>query len=343
MMAAAGSVEAIATVCALRDGMVPPTLNLEQPDPECDLDYVPGQARPCRRCAPPCPSPRASAAIMPPWCCGNGRRSYERYRGDGHRAGLRHRHRARAVSAGLAAGACGIAPLSLFAGDHPAAEVRDLRLDAILPSQKTYLDRAAEFALAAGQLALNDAGLTREDYARWRAGVVLGSEYGCLGTLQTYTAALQQKGARLANPLLFSHMYVNTPTSLCAIEFNLGGHHGSFAGQGAGQQALESAREALLLRRADLLLVIGVDAISEPLYRAVVAEKMLGDVAIGEGACAFVLETADHAAQRGANALPFPEMLPDGAALRAQLGYTFAAEPAFALARQLLLPVTTVL
>ena len=45
MMAAAGSVEAIATICALRDGMVPPTLNLRQPDPECDLDYVPAHAK----------------------------------------------------------------------------------------------------------------------------------------------------------------------------------------------------------------------------------------------------------------------------------------------------------
>jgi len=47
MMAAAGSVEAVATVCALRDGMVPSTLNLEQPDPACDLDYVPGAAKAC--------------------------------------------------------------------------------------------------------------------------------------------------------------------------------------------------------------------------------------------------------------------------------------------------------
>ena len=45
MMAAAGSVEALITVCALRDGLAPPTLNLEQPDPECDLNYVPGAAR----------------------------------------------------------------------------------------------------------------------------------------------------------------------------------------------------------------------------------------------------------------------------------------------------------
>ncbi|HEY3418026.1 MAG TPA: beta-ketoacyl-[acyl-carrier-protein] synthase family protein, partial [Armatimonadota bacterium] len=45
MMAAAGSVEAIATALVLHEGMVPPTLNLEEPDPECDLDYVPGTAR----------------------------------------------------------------------------------------------------------------------------------------------------------------------------------------------------------------------------------------------------------------------------------------------------------
>ncbi len=44
-MAAAGSLEAIATLLALRDGIVPPTLNYQVPDPECDLDCVPGEAR----------------------------------------------------------------------------------------------------------------------------------------------------------------------------------------------------------------------------------------------------------------------------------------------------------
>jgi len=46
MMAAAGIVEAVITVCALRDSLAPPTLNLEQPDPACDLNYVPGTAQP---------------------------------------------------------------------------------------------------------------------------------------------------------------------------------------------------------------------------------------------------------------------------------------------------------
>lgn len=37
----AGAIEAVASVLAIRDGFVPPTINLENPDPECDLDYVP--------------------------------------------------------------------------------------------------------------------------------------------------------------------------------------------------------------------------------------------------------------------------------------------------------------
>jgi len=45
MLGAAGAVEFIATVLAIKNDMVPPTMNLENPDPECDLDYVPGKAR----------------------------------------------------------------------------------------------------------------------------------------------------------------------------------------------------------------------------------------------------------------------------------------------------------
>jgi 3-oxoacyl-[acyl-carrier-protein] synthase II len=43
--AAAGGIEAVASVLAIRDGMIPPTINYEYPDPDCDLDYVPNEAR----------------------------------------------------------------------------------------------------------------------------------------------------------------------------------------------------------------------------------------------------------------------------------------------------------
>jgi 3-oxoacyl-[acyl-carrier-protein] synthase II len=45
LLGAAGGIEAIATVLALHHGTLPPTMNYETPDPDCDLDYVPNQAR----------------------------------------------------------------------------------------------------------------------------------------------------------------------------------------------------------------------------------------------------------------------------------------------------------
>ena len=44
-LGAAGALEAAACLLAMRDGVVPPTATLEQPDPECDLDYVPNTPR----------------------------------------------------------------------------------------------------------------------------------------------------------------------------------------------------------------------------------------------------------------------------------------------------------
>jgi 3-oxoacyl-[acyl-carrier-protein] synthase II len=48
LLGAAGAVSALACVLAIRDGIVPPTVNLDDPDPDCDLDYVPNVARALR-------------------------------------------------------------------------------------------------------------------------------------------------------------------------------------------------------------------------------------------------------------------------------------------------------
>jgi 3-oxoacyl-[acyl-carrier-protein] synthase II len=45
LLGAAGAVEAIATILSINEGIIHPTINLEHPDPECDLDYVPNESR----------------------------------------------------------------------------------------------------------------------------------------------------------------------------------------------------------------------------------------------------------------------------------------------------------
>jgi 3-oxoacyl-[acyl-carrier-protein] synthase II len=44
-LGAAGAVEAVISIMAIRTGIIPPTINLHHPDPDCDLDYVPNEAR----------------------------------------------------------------------------------------------------------------------------------------------------------------------------------------------------------------------------------------------------------------------------------------------------------
>ena len=46
-LGAAGAIEAVATLLALRDGVLPPTANYTEPDPACDLDVVANAPRPC--------------------------------------------------------------------------------------------------------------------------------------------------------------------------------------------------------------------------------------------------------------------------------------------------------
>jgi nodulation protein E len=47
-LGAAGAIEAVATLLAMREGILPPTANFTEPDPLCDLDYIPNVARPAK-------------------------------------------------------------------------------------------------------------------------------------------------------------------------------------------------------------------------------------------------------------------------------------------------------
>ncbi|MBI3947934.1 MAG: hypothetical protein HY321_18600 [Armatimonadetes bacterium] len=226
-----------------------------------------------------------------------------------------------AFASALAGCTPGIAEVTGFdPGDAPsvlAAEVPHFSIEEYLTSAKTYLDRSSALALAAGALALRDAGVIVAPGEGQRAGLSFGTAYGCLETMGGFWAGVQEKGARLASSLLFTHSYANTPVSLASIEFNLAGPHGCFcAGAASGGHALADAVAQVAAGRADVMLAGGCEALSPILYGGLSGAGVLspGDdgpeglrpfaasrngTVLGEGAAMLVVEPEGVAARRG--------------------------------------------
>ncbi len=332
LLGAAGSVEAIAAALTLRDGVIPPTIHYQTPDPECDLDLVANLARPATvdcvlsnsagiggcnaavilqklgRTSPRPDTPPHRRVVVtgigPLTAIGGGRQAF---------------------ADALAFGDDGIADAPHLAtpdGWIPSvAELRDFDLKAYFAKPKGYLDRATQLAFAAAELAFADANLPPEQRGGKRAGLALGTAAGCLETAGRFFADFLDKGPRFVKPILFPHTYSNTTISMLAIEYGLAGPHLNFAsGMVAGAQALIAAADQIRLGRADLMLAGGVDALSRewllgwrqegrispttagPHLCAPFAAESHG-LALGEGACLLVLEEYEHALARGAKIL----------------------------------------
>ena len=316
-MGAAGACEAVATVQTLLTGIVPPTLNYDEPDPECDLDYVPNAARSAEvRCAASMSAGVGGSNACVVLACPS--------REPSRRSGLQSRPSVTSrvlitgvapisaigigredFASGLREGRQGIRPIESFnpeAYDYRlAAECLDFALADFLDSEKTYLDRCSELTLAACALAFEDAGLAPGDLDPERVGLVFGTAHGPLDTLWAHTQRVQSGGLRRASSVLFLHSFVNTPISLASIEFDIRGPVACFCqGLASSGAALQFAAELIADGRADVVLAGGVDALSEVLYSALNEAGWLGNGFVpGEGAALLVLQSESSAAARG--------------------------------------------
>lgn len=205
----------------------------------------------------------------------------------------------------------GIGPITAFPTEglvaKSAAEVRGFDVRDYLETEKTYLDRASQFAFAAMSLAIEDADLDLKKMDRASLGLILGSAVGCLGSAQLFFGDYLEKGPRFVKPILFPHTYANTTISLLAIEYGLDGYHLDFASGGiSSAQAILQGYDLIRTGRCPLVFVGGVEALS-PL-RLWGGELSAGPepengCIPGEGAGILVLEEADYARQRGARLL----------------------------------------
>jgi 3-oxoacyl-[acyl-carrier-protein] synthase II len=186
-----------------------------------------------------------------------------------------------------------ITGVGVLAPQEGARRLEEFKIEDYITSQKTYLDRCSALALAGCALALRDAKVEWPVEGGEEFGLTLGTHLGCIETMKGFWKNAVEKGTRLANPLLFSHSYVNSPISLCAIEFGLKGYHATFcAGKNSGLEAVRAAFDAIRLGHAQAVLCGGVEALT-----ATREQCESGD--LGEGAAFFVLESAERAHARG--------------------------------------------
>lgn len=200
-----------------------------------------------------------------------------------------------------------------------AAECPDFDIETVVGSKKTYLDPSAKLFLAACALALEDARWDRAA-ADWadETALVYGTWLGPLESMAAFAERLAEKGPRYANPVLFSHVYVNAAPSLAAIEWGIRGPNLTLcSGWTSGFAALRQASDLLRLGRCRRALASASEALSPQLHASLQHAGLLADavepaawqgrggIVPGEAGASVALERSRDALGRGAPLLGF--------------------------------------
>ncbi|MEU2434049.1 beta-ketoacyl-ACP synthase II [Streptomyces sp. NPDC007861] len=238
---------------------------------------------------------------------------------------------------GLVAGRSGVRPLEgeRFA-DLPVRIAAPAAVDPseVLPRPLARkLDRSAQFALIAAREAWADAGYkapagteasdadaSGPQIAPERLGAVIASGIGGVTTLLDQYDVLKEKGVRRVSPHTVPMLMPNGPSANVGLEVNAqAGVHTPVSACASGAEAIGYAVEMIRTGRADVVVAGGTEAAIHPLPVAAFAnmmamsknndepekasrpyDKARDGFVLGEGAGVVVLESAEHAAARGA-------------------------------------------
>jgi 3-oxoacyl-[acyl-carrier-protein] synthase II len=184
--------------------------------------------------------------------------------------------------------------------------------------QARRMDRCEQFALVAAREAWADAGAPEVD--RERLGVVVSSGIGGVGSTLAGHDILREKGWSRISPFAIPMLMPNGSAGWLSIEFGArAGAHATVSACASGAEAIGYAMEMIRSGRADIVLAGGTEAAILPLNLAAFAamralstrndeperasrpfDKGRDGFVLGEGAGIVVLESAEHAARRGA-------------------------------------------
>jgi 3-oxoacyl-[acyl-carrier-protein] synthase II len=309
LLGGAGAAEAIVTVKALEDQVLPPTASFTAPDPECDLDYVPNTAR----------ETEMGIALSNNFAFGGANASLLFARA-GARAGAPPTPDIdRVVVTGLSAlTSAGTDVDTLWAAyrdgrDCTATEdgARLARVelsasDFLAPKERKRVDRLGIFSIIAARLALQDAGIELDDESRVRIGTILGTGVGPMESMIEFAAPVVEEGASGANPAIFPNTVYNAAAGQVAIKVGTTGPTSTVtAGHAAGASALVYSFDLAADDHADAMVCLGADALTDTVidaYRGlgVVDSNGSGGFALGEAGAALVLERLGKAQARSA-------------------------------------------
>ena len=226
----------------------------------------------------------------------------------------------------LAAGRSGISAIEHFDASEFttrfAGYIHDFDPSAVIDKkEQRRMSRFQQFAMVAADEALRDAGLAQiDDELALRAGCIVGSGIGGLGTMEEQVALLNERGPGRISPFLVPMMIVDLAAGQISIKYNLKGlNYAPVSACATGTHAIGEAAEAIRQGRADVIVAGGFDAGVTPLgvagFGAARALSTRNDDPMGasrpwdsgrdgfviaEGGGILVLEDWDHAVARGA-------------------------------------------
>jgi beta-ketoacyl-acyl-carrier-protein synthase II len=232
----------------------------------------------------------------------------------------------------LLAGRSGIGPITRFDASQfdvaIAGEVRDFQPEAVLPVRDLrHMDRYTQFGAVAALEALRDAGLETKVPLGPEAGVIFGAGSGGYGLIDEQYHLFQQKGARRVSPFFLTHVLPDAVSGQIAILTGaMGPNMAVVSACATGAGAIGEAAEIIRRGDAEIMIAGGAEAPLTPfLYSAFNALRAIATpgedpssackpfdrrrdgFVVAEGAGAVLLESYEHAEQRGAE--PYAELI----------------------------------
>jgi 3-oxoacyl-[acyl-carrier-protein] synthase II len=272
LLGAAGAVENIITVKALEEQLLPPTANYTEPDPECDLDYVPNEGRPAE----------IDVAVSNNFAFGGANASIVWARAGAREQAPPQAAHDRVVITGLGAlTSAGVDPdaaWKAFAEERVAAQAADGvwvgRVDFdpaqyLGPKERKRVDRLGLFSIIGAKLALEDAGLSPTEETRGRIGVVVGTGVGPMESMEAFSGPVLTDGPAAANPAVFPNTVYNAAGGQVAMKIGAVGAASTVtAGHAAGASSLCYAFDLARSDQADIAIAVAADAITDTVVDA---------------------------------------------------------------------------